>query len=57
VVCFECCSWQPNQWEFGTEDSATMAASVVSTVADSPVVKAAGAVGPGGQLVGGDRKF
>ena len=32
-----------------------MAASVVSTVADSPVVKAAGR--PGGQLVGGDWKF
>ena len=30
-----------------------MAASVVSTVADSPVVKAAMAVGSGGQLVGG----
>lgn len=31
-----------------------MAASVVSTVADSPVVKAAMQVGSGGQLVGGD---
>ena len=56
-VFFFCCSWQPKQWQFGTEDSATMAASVVSTVADSPVVKAAMAVGSGGQLVGGDRKI
>ena len=27
-----------------------MAASVVSTMADSPVVKAAGAIGPGGAV-------